>query len=185
VIKARALKRTGRKVYDVRLRDPHGKVYTRTLATKRAAEDFEASERAARARGAWVDPRLASRSFASVTEDWLAADRTERASSLARDRSILAAQILAAIGKKAIGSANRADLQLLVNSWAATYSPRPRAACFPSPGPCFLTPRPPTSSAAYRAAISGFPRSTSSSARPSTRPNWPSSPKPWGPTRAP
>lgn len=118
MIKSRVLKRTGRRVYDVRLRDPQGKVYTRTLPTKKQAEDFEASERAARLRGAWVDPRHASRSFASVAEDWLAADGTKRASSLARDRSILRAHILPAIGRKAIGSVNRADLQRLVNSWA-------------------------------------------------------------------
>ena len=118
MIKARTLRRTGKRVYDVRLRDPKGKVYNRTFATKKAAQEFEVSERAARLRGAWVDPRHASRSFASVAEDWLAADGTKRASSLARDRSILRVHVLPVFGKKAIGSVSRADLQRLVNSWA-------------------------------------------------------------------
>ena len=118
MIKARTLRRTGKRVYDVRLRDPKGKVYNRTFATKKAAQEFEVSDRAARLRGAWVDPRHASRSFASVAEDWLAADGTKRASSLARDRSILRVHVLPVFGKKAIGSVSRADLQRIVNSWA-------------------------------------------------------------------
>ena len=55
-IEARVLK-SGRTVYDVRLRDPHGRLYKRTFRTKREAERFRATELTDRARGAWVDPR--------------------------------------------------------------------------------------------------------------------------------
>jgi hypothetical protein len=44
VITTRILKRTGKKVYDVRLRTPEGRVYNRTFATKKAAEAFEDAE---------------------------------------------------------------------------------------------------------------------------------------------
>ena len=40
-------------VYDVRLRDASGRVYTRTFRTKKEAERFEATERADRASGAY------------------------------------------------------------------------------------------------------------------------------------
>ena len=64
-IEARKLK-SGRTVYDVRLRDPAGNGYKRTFRTKREAETFEASQRVDRVRGAWVDPRKSSTTFAEV-----------------------------------------------------------------------------------------------------------------------
>ena len=61
MIEARTRKRDGRKVYDVRLRDPNGKEYSRTFLTKREAQAFESSERTDRNRGTgWIDPRSAS-----------------------------------------------------------------------------------------------------------------------------
>jgi hypothetical protein len=51
MIKARVRKRDGRRVYDVRLRDPQGRLYTRTFLTKREADAFEAGEKAARNKG--------------------------------------------------------------------------------------------------------------------------------------
>jgi integrase len=123
MIKPRTLKRTGKKVYDVRLRDPDGDEYSRTFATKRAAEDFEAAEKAARRHGAWIDPRLASKPLVAVAEEWLAADGTKRASSLDRDRRILDGHVLPTLGKKAVGSVSRADVQRLVKGWTATHAP--------------------------------------------------------------
>ena len=58
-------------VYDVRLRDASGRVYTRTFRTKKEAERFESTERADRARGAWIDPRRASDKVADVVAEWL------------------------------------------------------------------------------------------------------------------
>ena len=52
--------------YDVRLRSPDGRVYNRTSRTKREAERYEATERADRARGAWLDPRHAETTFADA-----------------------------------------------------------------------------------------------------------------------
>jgi hypothetical protein len=94
MISPRILKRTGKKVYDVRLRDPNGKEYCRTFASKQAAKDFEADEKGDRRHGTWIDPRHASKVLGSVAEDWLAADGTKRASSIARDRSALDNHVL-------------------------------------------------------------------------------------------
>jgi hypothetical protein len=41
-IEARYRKRDGRAVYEVRLRDPSGREYSRTFLTKRAAEAYQA-----------------------------------------------------------------------------------------------------------------------------------------------
>jgi hypothetical protein len=76
-------------VYDVRLRDASGKVYTRTFQTKKLAARFEAMELADRARGAWVDPRRASDRLADVAAEWLASNPRKKGSSIARDTSIV------------------------------------------------------------------------------------------------
>jgi integrase len=123
MIKARVRMRDRRRVYDVRLRDPAGKVYTRTFETKREAEAFQDSERNARRKGAWVDPRLASTSLSVVADDWLQSDRTKKGGSIARDRSILNQHVLPVLGVKAVGAITRADIQKLVNGWAPHFAP--------------------------------------------------------------
>lgn len=66
-VNARRLK-SGKVVYDVRLRTPEGRPYKRTFATKREAETFEANERTDRHRGAWVDPHAGRILFADYAE---------------------------------------------------------------------------------------------------------------------
>ena len=53
------------------LRTPSGVQISRTFATRRAAKTFEATEKADRARGGWIDPRTASTTFAEVADQWL------------------------------------------------------------------------------------------------------------------
>lgn len=62
--------KTGRR-YDVRLRDPSGKVYTRTFRTRRDAETWAARELADRSRGAWVDPRRGNVTLAEWAGEWM------------------------------------------------------------------------------------------------------------------
>jgi hypothetical protein len=57
--------------YDVRLRDPDGRVYTRTFATRREAERFEAQEHTDRSRGAWVDPHRGTITLEQWSTQWL------------------------------------------------------------------------------------------------------------------
>ena len=122
MIQARVRKRDGRRVYDVRLRDDDGKEYSKTFETKKEAEAFEAAERTARRRGAWVDPRLSTTRVSQVAEMWLASNTAKRPGSIARDRSVLDHHILPAMRAKAIGSVTRADVQRLVNGWAESYA---------------------------------------------------------------
>jgi integrase len=122
MIQARVRKRDGRRVYDVRLRDHTGNEYSKTFLTKKEAEAFEAAERTARNRGAWVDPRLAAARVTDVAKLWLLANTTKRPGSIARDNSILENHIIPVLGSKAVGSVTRADVQQLVNGWSTSHA---------------------------------------------------------------
>jgi hypothetical protein len=128
--------RSGERLYDVRLRDPSGAVYTRTFRTRRKAETFEASERATRARGGWLDPRRAEQTLGEVASGWLNSNPAKRPSSRARDESALRVHILPSLGDRAIGSLTPSDIQRGVNEWAQRLAPgvpdprcRPQRCC--------------------------------------------------------
>ena len=123
LIRPRRRKRDGHIVYDVRLRDPSGRTYSRTFETKKAAQDYETSERVDRARGSWVDPTLSRMPFSKAAERWITAGVHKRPSSLDRDRSILRRHLLPALGNRTLESITPWELQKLVNTWAATSSP--------------------------------------------------------------
>jgi integrase len=70
-IQTRRLK-NGRIAYDVRLRTPQGKQYTKTLRTRKEAEAFEAEERTARLHGTSIDPHGGQVLFERFAELWMA-----------------------------------------------------------------------------------------------------------------
>jgi integrase len=124
MIESRVRKRDGRKVYEVRLRDPVGKEYSRTFETKREAQAFEQSEKVARRGGAWVDPRRAEFTFEVVATTWLDANPAKRPSALATDERIVRVHLLPSLASRPIGSISQPDVQLMVNAWAHTAAPR-------------------------------------------------------------
>jgi integrase len=131
VITSRTLKRTGKKVYDVRLRTPDGRVYNRTFATKKAAEAFEEAEKTDRRRGAWVDPRYANMTVKELAARWLGSNPAKRSKTRTRDESIIRVHILTScpppgprFGDVAIGSVSQPDIQGIVNGWATKAKPR-------------------------------------------------------------
>jgi hypothetical protein len=75
----------GERRYEVRLRDPAGKEYSRTFRTRKDAERFAATERADRSRGLWVDPRKSETTFAAWAAFWLASDPNKRPKSIVTD----------------------------------------------------------------------------------------------------
>ena len=121
-IEARRTK--GGTVYEVRLRDPLGREYSRTFPTKKAAEQFEHLERADRLRGSWIDPRRSSIRFRDVAEEWLVSNPGKKPSSLARDRSTLDVHLLPDLGDCAVGQIASADVQRLVRTWSSGLAPR-------------------------------------------------------------
>lgn len=124
MIAVRTRKRDGRRVYDVRLRSlVDGRVYTRTFATKREAQDYEAAERTARNRGGWIDPRAASTSLDALAAAWLASNPAKRARTLERDRQIVRAAVDTLGATRTVGSVTRADVQRLVDAWRVDHAP--------------------------------------------------------------
>lgn len=117
-------KRDGRAIYEVRLRDASGREYARTFPTKKAADAWQAQQRADRSRGLWIDPRLGETTFEEAAEAWLAANPAKRGSSLARDRSALRTHLLPVLGPRPLRSITPRELQGLVNKWAAKQAPR-------------------------------------------------------------
>lgn len=69
-IEKRSSKRHGQ-VYEVRLRDPRGREYSRSFRTRREAAAFEAQQRADRSRGSWMDPRGGKLTLRAFAEQWM------------------------------------------------------------------------------------------------------------------
>lgn len=110
--------------YEVRYRVADGSERSRTLRTRKDAERFAATATADLLRGAWVDPRSATRTFDPVASEWLSSNPAKRPSSWARDESVLRVHLSPAIGAKAIGAITRADVQRVVHRWTQNLAPR-------------------------------------------------------------
>ncbi|HTW09391.1 MAG TPA: N-terminal phage integrase SAM-like domain-containing protein [Acidimicrobiales bacterium] len=106
--------KTGRR-YDVRLRDPAGRVYTRTFATKKEAEVYAAAEKTDRVRGAWVDPRRGAVTLRQWSERWMAERPQLRMRTQELYRGLLVNHILPAFGDTELGKITPSD----VRSWYA------------------------------------------------------------------
>ncbi len=106
--------KSGRR-YDVRLRDPSGRVYTRTFTTKRDAETFTAQERADRSRGAWVDPRRGTMTLDDWSEHWLAQRPELRMRTRELYRGLLDHHILPELGQVELAKLSPSQ----VRSWYA------------------------------------------------------------------
>lgn len=120
-----ATRRTQRgAAYDVRLRDADGKMYTRTFSTKREAITWEASQRADRARGVWLDPRFDRVTLDALAADWLEANPAKRASTYTRDEIALRRHILPALGDKQVRRLTPDLVQRTVNGWTDQMAPR-------------------------------------------------------------
>lgn len=61
----------GRTAYEVKLRDPVGRQYSRTFRTRKEAEAFQTRERSSRLTGSWIDPRGGEVHFGAFADQWL------------------------------------------------------------------------------------------------------------------
>ncbi len=116
--------RKGDRRYEVRLRDPTGREYSKTFRTRKEAERYETTERADRARGTWIDPRTGDTTFGTWASEWLASDPAKSPSALARDESILRVHILPVLEQRRLPSITPRDVQALVSAWSQTAKPR-------------------------------------------------------------
>ena len=110
--------------WDVRLRDPSGRVYTRTFRTKREAEAYERAQLTARDQGAWVDPRASRQTVAEWIEAWYPMHEHGLApKTRTQYRSTLDRWVIPALGDRRLGSISPLDLQEVVNEWAMDAKP--------------------------------------------------------------
>jgi integrase len=121
-VKARQTKK-GR-VYDVRLRGPDGREVSRTFPTKRGAEQYQASQVTALAKGTWIDPAGLTRTFGEVAEEWLEANPAKRDTSRSRDLSALRSHILPLFADHRIGRLTPTDIRGAVKLWTRIMKPR-------------------------------------------------------------
>jgi integrase len=111
------------KVYDVRLRGYDGQPYKRTFPNRDEAKAWQADEISKLAAGTWSDTRRGRRlSVEAVAGMWLDKDPIKRKSSKARDMSTLRTYVFPVIGKRAVGSVTRSDIQSLGSGWTQTHS---------------------------------------------------------------
>jgi integrase len=106
--------RSGRR-YDVRLREPNGRVYTRTFNTKREAQTFAAREAADRSRGTWVDPRRGTITLEGWAEHWLAHRPDLRPRTVELYRGLLNRHVLPDLGSVEVAKLSPSE----VRSWHA------------------------------------------------------------------
>lgn len=109
--------------YDVRLRDPSGRVRTKTMRTRRDAETYERQQLTKRDRGEWTDPRDAAMPFDEWARTWLDLNPAKRPKTLAHDRGIVERHLVPAFGARRLGAIRQDDVQRLVHTWAQRYKP--------------------------------------------------------------
>ena len=110
--------------WDVRLRDPAGRVYTRTFRTRRDAEAYERAELTARQQGMWVDPRLGQRTLAEWVGEWWPAHEPGLApKTRSQYRSTIRHWLLPPLGERPLASITPLEVQRLVNTWAGDAKP--------------------------------------------------------------
>lgn len=66
-----SVKRTASSTFQVRYRDPHGRQRARNFDRKTDAMRFAAAVETDKARGDWMDPRLAKITFKEWADEWL------------------------------------------------------------------------------------------------------------------
>lgn len=109
--------------WEARYRDVAGHQRTRTFPSRADAKAWLAATETDIRRGSWIDPTMAATKLDVLAAHWLQAAHAKRAGSIARDRSILNTHILPVLGGRGVGSVTRAEVQQLVNDWAAHAAP--------------------------------------------------------------
>jgi len=104
----------GSTTYRVRYRDPAGKSRSKTFKRQAQAAKFEATIKADLIRGEWHDPRLGRITFAEWVDNYMR-DSDKRATTAARDWTVLRKHFLPALGQRRLDSITVLDVQHLVS----------------------------------------------------------------------
>ena len=109
--------------YDVRYRDPAGKVRTRTFRRRKDADRHAATTEADKVRGTWLDPSAGRLTFAEWWEMWWPTTVNLRPSSRARDESFARNHLLPEFGAYPLATIDHT----MVTVWVAKLTASGRA----------------------------------------------------------
>jgi integrase len=107
--------RTGRTSYDVKLRAPDGRQYGRTFRTRKEAEAYQSTERAAHLAGSWIDPEAGTILLSDYVVQWLALRPTLRPRTVELYEYLLRLHVLPGLGELAL----RAITTARIRTWHA------------------------------------------------------------------
>jgi integrase len=122
--------RRGDARYDVRYRTLNGEQREETFRTRREADQRLHGIETDKVRGAWLDPRRASRPFGEIAEEWFASNPAKRTSTRLTDRSILDRHVKPTLERVSVGSVAPRAVQGLVSDWSRTMSARTVRRCY-------------------------------------------------------
>ena len=103
--------------YQVKLRRPDGKQYSKTFSTKTQATSYQTSELNALNTGTWIDNQRSAITFGLLAKQWLEQNPDKRRRTLDRDRGILNKHILPTLKNHKLKTIKKTDIQTLVNHW--------------------------------------------------------------------
>ncbi len=95
-----------------------------TFTTRDAARIFLDTVNADLNRGLWIDPAGGEMTVAELSELWLAANPTKRATTKATDEIALRVHVIPTLGGFEIAKVKPPDLHTLVAKWSAMSAPR-------------------------------------------------------------
>ena len=123
MIQRRETKR-GEVRWDARLYRPDGRQYSKTFRTRKEAEQFQATERADRARGTWIDPTAGQITFDEWAEEWFLSNRASwRPRTASAHRLALDRHWLPRLGHVRLSAITPRQLQQHINDLAQSYRP--------------------------------------------------------------
>ena len=121
-ILARTRRRDGKRVHQVRLRDPGGRQYARSFDTRREAQLFELVQKVDQAGCGWIDPQVVRTPFDQVAQRWLDVGDNKRPRSIGRDKAVVNGHLLPVFKDRPVPSITSKQVQILVNKWSKTHA---------------------------------------------------------------
>lgn len=100
--------------FRVRYRDSEGRNRSRTFDTITKAKNFQATVRADKARGEFLDPSRGKLPLREAAEQWVATRTHLKPKTLSGYRYILDSKIIPALGNRAVGSIRRSTVERFV-----------------------------------------------------------------------
>ncbi len=106
---------SGRTSYDVRLRAPDGRQYTKSFRTRREAEKYIVKELAAQLNGTWIDPEAGKVRLDKYSSTWLAQRPALRPRTVELYEYLLRLHILPELGRRPLDRIT----PMMIRAWHA------------------------------------------------------------------